>query len=555
VEIKRPNRIRSEAHYILVFNGKRAGYLKGAPSADGKDPGATLLPVEEGRDFEVDIAFWFPAFFDYPAEYMGLETVEGKASHKIGVVLPMGIRMIYLLDARTFLPARIMAEIPSGGETYRCEHVVGNYERTNGLLFPRTSTADSWGPKGRATITSVEVNVPLGDDRFEVPAGSTIQTPEEPRQATVPFTLDHNRMIVEAQFVRPDGTPRKARAWVDTGSQHLVVAESLARDLGLDLSGLRKDGTQDSADSSSPAPTVRLGRFPLDMKGIKVRVFPGTNLRAGVPAEAMVPASAFRHDHVVFDYPALRMTVARPGTLRPRGTAVPCRVNPETGLFQIAALLDGESVQMGVDNGSAGTWVSEALTAAWRARHPDWPHATGALGSANFFGFPFETQGALMRLPELRIGTLSARDVAVLGLPQGLFDWYSQKSAGAVAGFIGANILQGFRLEVDFPNAMTYWEAGPPPNAGDLDMVGLTLRPEAGGAFTIAGVAMKDGKAAVGGVQPGDVLIRVDALDAQGALMGQVVAALRGKPGATRTLVIERDGKRLTVEAKVTRFP
>ncbi len=386
-----------------------------------------------------------------------------------------------------------------------------------------------------------------------VPARSEIGT--APRSATVPFTLDHNRMIVEAQFVRPDGTIRKARAWVDTGSQNLVVAEPLARDLGLDLSGLKKDGPKDSADSSSPAPPVRLGGLPLDMERIKVRVFPGTGLRAGVPAEAMLPASAFRRDHVVFDYPALRLTVARPGTLKPRGTAVPCRVNPETGLFLIAAVLDGETVQMGVDNGSAGTWVSETLTAAWQARHPDWPHATGALGSANFFGFPFETQGTLMRLPELRIGALSARDVAVLGLPQGLFDWYSKKSAGAVAGFIGANVLKGFRLEVDFPNGMTYWEAGPPPVPGDLDIVGLTLRPEVGGGFTIAGVVAKDGKPAVAVVRPGDKLIRVGSLYTTGALMGQVVDTLRGKPGETRTLVIEREGKQLAVEAKVTRFP
>ena len=52
----------------------------------------------------------------------------------------------------------------------------------------------------------------------------------------------------------------------------------------------------------------------------------------------------------------------------------------------------------------------------------------------------------------MRIGTARRyRDVAVLGLPQGLFDWYSKKSAGAVVGFLGANVIARFRLEVDFP--------------------------------------------------------------------------------------------------------
>lgn len=118
---------------------------------------------------EADIAFLFPAFFDYPAEYAGLETVDGREHHKVAVVLPLGIRMTYYLDAATFLPARIVAGIPDNGVVYRCEHAVGDYEKADGLLFPRTSDADSWGPPGRAKITSVELNVPLGDERFQMP--------------------------------------------------------------------------------------------------------------------------------------------------------------------------------------------------------------------------------------------------------------------------------------------------------------------------------------------------------------------------------------------------
>ena len=210
---------------------------------------------------------------------------------------------------------------------------------------------------------------------------------------------------------------------------------------------------------------------------------------------------------------------------------------------------------MGVDTGSCGTWVSAALTGAWQARHPDWPQAIGAVGSANFWGFDFETEGVLMRLPEMGIGPLHAAGVGVLGLDPRLFQWYSKKSAGPVEGFIGANVLKGFRIEIDFPRSMTYWEAGPQPDPPDLDIVGLTLRPEADGGFSVAGVVVKDGKPAVEGVQPGDRLICVDELESAGALMGTVVDALRGKPGAVRTLVIEREGERLTVETEVARFP
>jgi len=382
------------------------------------------------------------------------------------------------------------------------------------------------------------------------------RAPAEPRRAvTLPVTLDHNRMIVEVEFVRPDGGIRKALAWVDTGNPDLMMGELLARELGLALPEAKGERAPEFVQATSPAPAMRFGSLPLDVEGLKTQVRVGSRVMPGVPAEACLPAKALRHLHVVLDYPARRMTVARPGVLKPRGTALPCRVNAETGLFLVAATLDGESVPLGVDNGSAGTWVSDTLTSAWQARHPDWPRATGAVGSANFFGFPFEARGVLMRLPEIGIGALRARGVGLLGLDQSLFDWYSRKSAGPVLGFIGANVLEGFRLEIDFPNQMTWWQAGAPGRADDFDIVGLTLRPMGDSAVVVAGVVTKDGRPVVEGVQPGDRLLRVGALEVATATMGAVEEALRGKPGAARTLVLERGGERLTVEARVTRLP
>jgi hypothetical protein len=286
-----------------------------------------------------------------------------------------------------------------------------------------------------------------------------------------------------------------------------------------------------------------------------VSVHPGRFARPGVQAECTLPPRCLRRLHVVFDYPARRLSVTRPGALTPRGTAVPCRVNPETGLFMVEATIDGQTVALGVDTGSAGTWVSDTLTAAWLARHPGAPQARGAAGSTNFFGFDFETRGTLLRLPALAIGSVSARDVAVLGLDQDLFDWYSKKSAGAVVGFVGAELIARFRLEVDFPNQMTWWQAGPPPAGHDLDIVGLTLRAEGNGSFTIAGVVSRDGQPMVPGVEPGDRLLRVDALDATNAPMGAVIDALRGAPGEVRTLLVERAGRQIAIQAPIVRLP
>jgi hypothetical protein len=301
---------------------------------------------------------------------------------------------------------------------------------------------------------------------------------------------------------------------------------------------------------------MRVGGVALDTEGMTVAVRAGRVALPGIQAECTIAPRCLRRLHIVFDYPARRLTLARPGVLKPSGTPVPCRVNPETGLFMVETTIEGEKVSLGVDNGSAGTWVSENLTAAWQARHADWPRAVGAAGSTNFFGFPFETKGTLMQLPAVAIGSAAvARDVAVLGLPQGLFDWYSKKSAAAVAGFLGADVIARFRLEIDFPGQMTWWQAGPAPARRDLDIVGLTLRPESDGSFAVAGVVSRSGRPMVEGVEPNDKLLRVDGLDVTNVAMGTVIDALRGTPGTTRTLLLERAGKRITVQATVVRLP
>jgi hypothetical protein len=376
----------------------------------------------------------------------------------------------------------------------------------------------------------------------------------EPPSATVPFALDHNRMTLEVEFPRPAGGVRKARAWVDTGGTDLLVSESLARDLGVEVPAFQT--ASQSAPSPSRAPVMRAGGVLLDTDGMTVAVRAGRAALPGIQAECTIAPRCLRRLHVVFDYPARQLRLARPGVLKPSGTQVPCRVNPETGLFMIETVVDGQRLVLGVDNGSAGTWVSDTLTAAWLVRHADWPRATGAAGSTNFFGFPFEARGTLMKLPAIAIGAATpVRDVAVLGLPQGLFDWYSKKSAGTVVGFLGADVIARYRLEVDFPGQMTWWRPGPAPAKHDLDIVGLTIRPEPDGSFAVAGVVSRNGRSMVEGVEPNDKLLRVDGLDVTNVPMGTVIDALRGTPGAIRTLLLERAGKRMTVQAAVVRLP
>jgi hypothetical protein len=217
-------------------------------------------------------------------------------------------------------------------------------------------------------------------------------------------------------------------------------------------------------------------------------------------------------------------------------------------MAQIAANLGGEVVQLALDTGSAGTWITQALV----DRHPQWPVAKGAAGSANFFGFAFEAEGQLVRVPDLCLGSLVLRTTGALGLDQTIFDGYSRKTVAPVQGFIGGNILKGFRIEMDLPAQMSWWTPGPAEGAESFDMVGLTLRPLPEGGLMVVGVVQKDGKPCVDGVESGDRLLRVDALDVTRATMGETIQALRGRPGDSRTLHLEHAGKPRVVRAKIT---
>jgi C-terminal processing protease CtpA/Prc len=100
---------------------------------------------------------------------------------------------------------------------------------------------------------------------------------------------------------------------------------------------------------------------------------------------------------------------------------------------------------------------------------------------------------------------------------------------------------------------MIYWERQIELDQHDLDQVGVTLEKRDTGYF-VAGIAQKHGQPTVDAVRVGDRLVQVDDFQVSDATRGAIFAALHGKPGSVRTLVVERDGKRLNLAVKITAF-
>jgi hypothetical protein len=380
---------------------------------------------------------------------------------------------------------------------------------------------------------------------------------------TVPFIFDDNRVFAELAFVRPDGTLRKAVAFVDLGTPVMVLDQKLREELQVDkkkLLSFRVGDLEVRVDSFAVETDTGLGTT-------------GPDGKRTVPVEAVLPGSVLRNYQVIFDYAKRTLTIARPDTVKPQGSAVPCRLNETTGLISVAAVIGGQTYALAVDSGSAYTWVRDEIAQQWVQAHPEWKRGKGAVGEANMQTRPdgAEARATILRLPEIRIGSLRLEQIGALGIaPQvppfppapgerkvqgNFFDWYSKKAPEPVIGWLGGNVLKGFRVMIDFPRHMTYWHRQRDLDPHDLDQVGVTLeKRDTEEGYFVAGIAEKDGKQTVEGVRVGDKLIQVDDLRLSSATRGAVFSALHGEPDTVRVLVLERDAKTVTIRAKTNAF-
>jgi hypothetical protein len=381
------------------------------------------------------------------------------------------------------------------------------------------------------------------------------------RSGTVPFIFDDNRVFAELDFVRPNGTLRKALAFVDLGTPVLVLDKKLHEEL--------------QAGQGKPV-IFRVGDVEIKVDSSAVETDAGLGLtgrdgKRTVPVEAVLSGSVLTNYQVVVDYAKRRLTIAQPNTLKSTGDAVSCRINEKTGMISITGDIDGRPYTLAVDTGSAYSWVREDVAEQWMKVHPDWERGKGAVGEANM---QTRTDGAearatILRLPEIKLGSLSLKQIGALGItPEAppippapgqskvegnFFDWYSKKAPEPVIGWLGGSVLRGVRLMIDFPRRTTYWERVSDLDPHDLDQVGVTLERRSDGYF-IAGIAQKFGRPTVDAVRVGDKLIQVDNILLSSATRGAIFAALHGEPGSVRMLVVERDGQQLTLPAKVTAF-
>jgi len=273
------------------------------------------------------------------------------------------------------------------------------------------------------------------------------------RSGTVPFIFDDNRVFAELNFVRPNGTLRKALAFVDLGTPTLVLDKKLREEL---------QGGQGNQV------ILRVGELEIKIDSSAVETDTGLGLtgrdgKRTLPVEAVLSGSVLTNYQLVVDYGKRTLMIAQPKTLKNTGDAVPCRVNEKTGVISITGDIDGRPYALTIDTGSAYSWVREDVAEQWTKAHPEWERGRGAVGEANMQTRTdgAESRATILRLPEIKLGGLSLKQIGALGIaPEAppippapgqskvegnFFDWYSGKAPEPVIGWLGGNVLRGFR--------------------------------------------------------------------------------------------------------------
>lgn len=371
---------------------------------------------------------------------------------------------------------------------------------------------------------------------------------------TVPAAIDHNRVVIRADLRLPDGSTQTIGAWVDNGNPELDLSRRVATLLGLAL----KCGDQEC--SAPPPAEIVIGGMSISLAGLKEAKIPlrpvneAAVLAGGVNAEINIPSSILRHYDVLVDFVERRFSIGEPGSIHFRGSAAKALINGENGLIQVPTQIEGKKYNLALDVGSCISFLSDELFDKLAAAHSDWPRMIGAVGSADMWGAPEETNWHVMSVGRVQYGPLFLTNVPMVALPKSILEFFEKRAAMSTVGVMGSNGLLNYRVGLDYAHSMVYFDLGRTYKFPDFDVVGLVLRPEGDGRFTILGVADLDGRPSVERLQAGDHLIAVNELPVQGVTMGQVWSMLGGTPGQDKKLTIERAGKEFPVSAKVQHF-
>ena len=179
IERKRPGKSRTEFTVqgmtgVQAFDGEKTWSVM--PFMGKKDPD---VGSEEDNKNAQDDADFDGSLVDYKAkghtvELVGKESVEGADAYKLKVTKKSGKVEYHYLDTETYLLVKSEGKFKNRGTEMEIESLMSDYKDVNGYMAPFSMDQGVKGmpQRRKMTFTKIELNVPIDDSRFTVPAGA-----------------------------------------------------------------------------------------------------------------------------------------------------------------------------------------------------------------------------------------------------------------------------------------------------------------------------------------------------------------------------------------------
>ncbi len=184
-ENKRGNSVREEFSLqgmtaINAYDGKTGWKIE--PWNGKKDPEA--LGEAEMKSIVADADFDGP-LVNYKQkgnklEFIGMDRFEGTDTFRLKLTKPNGDVYIYYLDTDYYVPIKVDTKRIVRGAEREYETALGDYKEVAGWYLPYSFETNVKGSQDKSKIVyeKIDANVPIDDQRFEMPVTSV--TPEKP---------------------------------------------------------------------------------------------------------------------------------------------------------------------------------------------------------------------------------------------------------------------------------------------------------------------------------------------------------------------------------------
>jgi outer membrane lipoprotein-sorting protein len=178
VEKKRGNLLRQAftlqgMTQVLAYDGSSGWQIQ--PFGGRKDP--EFMGEDDTRDLVEESDIDGP-LVDYQAkgnkvEYLGHDTVDGDDVYELKVTLKNGDIVYYYLDPDTYLEIKREKQQFIRGSVRESEEQLGSYKQVAGVYYPYSIEMGVKNDPSQhmvITVEKIEVNVPIDDAQFKMPA-------------------------------------------------------------------------------------------------------------------------------------------------------------------------------------------------------------------------------------------------------------------------------------------------------------------------------------------------------------------------------------------------